>query len=205
MTVPAAGAAATGTATASAGIIATNPPSDTALPAIPSSDTAAITTATPAFVNDQPPDLLTNMDYFATTGNMFGYGVPDGSTMGLPSGVFDPYTPIPFQMTPSNPLDQTAFDLGSAAGPSTVIARESATVRGRKRVHPHDTTREAGKGSSRKQRKGSINSQLAANQETATQAPFTAIPRPEGMPNVEYGMLSTAQGSPQVGGTRTST
>ena len=135
------------------------------------------------FVNDQPPDLLTDIGYLATTsGSGFGYGVTDASTMGLPSGVFDPYPPIPFQTTPLNPLDQTAFDPGHTAGPSTIMAQGLATVRGRKRALP----REDGKDGSRKRRKGPITNQLApsgsgvpaAHQETTAQATFTAMPRP---------------------------
>jgi hypothetical protein len=50
-------------------------------------------------------------------------------------------------------------------------------------------------GNSRKRRKAPINNQLApsgsgvpaANQETSAQATFTAMPRPEGMSDGEYG------------------
>ena len=212
-------AATTGTATSGTGFPAAGPLSntgllaipqfDTSLPAIPPSQTAAM----PPFVNSQPPDLLACMDYLATTsGSMARYGVTDASTTGFPYGVNDQYTSIPFQTIPANLLQQMDFDSGRTAGPSTVMAQGSAPVRSHKR--PHDMVREGDKGGIRKRRKGPINNQLAptpsgsgvpaTNQETTTQATFTAIPWPEGMPDAEYGRLLTAQIMHQYGGPRMS-
>ena len=212
LTVPAAGAAATskatGTATSSTGFLAVDPPSDTCPPAIPPSGTGL-----PVFppFNDQLPDLPIDMDYIATTsGGMLGYGVTDGGTTGLLSGVFNPYTSIPPQAIPSDPFDQTAFDPSRTAGLSTVMAQGSATVRGRKRALPHDTTQKDDKGGSKKRRKANINNQLApsgsgvptANQESTAQASFAPMPWPEGMSPVEYGALINAQFAREFGGAR---
>src|SRR5882757_5237208 len=136
-----------------------------------------------------PTTSLPTTSLATTSGGMFGFGETDETTMSLPQAIFEPYGPT--HSFTSNP---TAFDPTATPGPSSITAQRSAAVSGKKRKW---TTDENG---SRKRHVPADNKLapsgsrvLAANQDAIQQATFAVLPRPQGISDVEYGKMLTAQ------------